>query len=566
MEEYSGVTNKHAQTDAASATHIDDELWSDFVAETEEHLQNIEECILRLEQQPADMEIIHSLFRAFHTIKGLAGFVEQSIVQEIAHHTETVLHACRSGEQAITRHVIDMMLKSVDLIDRLCHDPSLGIDTEFVALSRDHSTALDSEGQDGKDMQPGEGIAPLVAAEASERNGRSAGDNGLVRIPAAKVDTLANLLSELIVVQSQLEQSLSERFAAHDGLQNDLTRMARITKELQNVSMSMRMISLKPTFQKVTRIARDALVELGKNVHIVTSGEETEIDRSVAEKLVDPLLHLVKNSVAHGIELAEERLQSGKAAEGTVRVTAHSKRGNVYITISDDGQGINLQKVLQKAIERGLADAEGRYSDEEITQLIFVPGFSTSETVDSISGRGVGLDVVQSEIGRLGGRIDVRSQSGQGTEFALKIPINQAVTNGTILTIGGKRYIIPTLFIKRIINVNQDVQETEWVHMQGRCSAIRVKEAVIPVIDTGPFLGDVPRKLDEANLVVVLEVDQELRALPVESILGKRELVVKPLSWELRKAGFLAGASILGDGKLALVLDVESLFRMGDER
>ncbi len=548
---------------------IDPELWQDFISEADEHLENIEGSIMRWEAEPENREIIHDLFRAFHSLKGLAGFVEQSMIQQLAHETETLLHRCRDGNLTVCREIANLMLRSRDLIAAVCTNPALVDDAQFASAIDQQSVSLQIAANGGLPAQAEGTKAPCREAPANVPGpvaGPAPTDNGFVRIPANKVDNLVDLLGELLVIQSQVEQSLLTQSGISVELMNSVNSMARISREIQNVSMSMRMVSLKSTFQKVVRIARDATDELGKQVQIVTQGEETEIDRSVADKLIDPLLHLVKNCISHGIEQEEVRLQQGKAASGNVQVRAYSKRGSVYVTVSDDGRGIDLQRVLQKAMEQGLADPVSKYSQEEIIRFLFQPGFSTKETVDNVSGRGVGLDVVQAELRKLGGRVEVRSSPGLGTEFVLKIPINLAVTNGTIVSIASEHYILPTLFIKRIVSMDQSMQSASWVKVHGRFSAVSLKGEVIPLAVVPKLypesLGD---SADQYRVVVVLELEQGQRALPVEAIVGKREVAVKPLGTEFAGVEVLAGASILGNGRVALLLDVESLFRMGDE-
>lgn len=541
---------------------IEQEFWQDFILEAYEHLENVEAAIIKWENEPDCLEIVHDLFRAFHSLKGLAGFVDQELIQQLAHATETVLHACRNGQLAVCRGIADKLLYSHDLIMKICNQPAVVHESSFVTAVAAHLSALqavDIPIEDSVDKVSSREMAAMAATSIQV-------ESSYVRIPAIKVDNLADLLGELLVTQSQVEQSLRVQTEVNTDLSSAVNRMARIGKEIQSITMSMRMISLKPTFQKVVRIARDAMAELDKNIHIEVIGEETEIDRSVAERLIDPLLHLVKNCISHAIEPEAERLRQGKAAMGQIQIRAYSKRGSVHVVVSDDGQGIDLQRVLQKAVEQGLAEPGENYSPDEVTRFLFQPGFSTKKTVDTIAGRGVGLDVVQAEIRKLGGRVEVRSSRGKGTEFELKIPINQAVTDGTIIVINGNRYILPTQFVKRIVSTHQGVQDTEWVTLHGRNSALRLGQEVIPLISVGQLY---PQHLATAAaqypLVIVLELEQAMRVMPVEAVLGKQEVVVKAMGAEFSQVEFLAGASILGDGGVALILDVESIFRIGDE-
>nr|WP_321502008.1 chemotaxis protein CheA [uncultured Dethiosulfovibrio sp.] len=611
--------------DIIGGNEQDSEFLQDFLVETREHLSSIEIAALELENG-GDMNIVHGIFRSFHTIKGLAGFVNQPLVQKIAHRTETILDGCRKGTVPLGKPVVDGILASSDLISRICSDLNLLKDQEFTAQIEAHLQYMESkdwsEVERPREKIPGkigevlirqgkldredveallqtqqehhpdlkfgqvavkEGAitpdqvvqslrsqeTPQVPPEEKEvqekpsaiQQHHPAGDQ--VRIPTYKLDNLVNMLGELLITQSQVEQEAISRFGANDSLVSHLLRMSRITKEIQNTSMSLSMISLKTTLQKIQRIARDTVQELGKSVDFRVSGEETEIDRGVAEKILDPLVHLVKNAISHGIELPEDREAKGKARTGTVSVDAYSKRGSVYIEISDDGKGLNTEVILKKAIEKKLADQSRNYSDDEILSFIFLPGFSTLQTANNISGRGVGMDVVRTEISKTGGKVEIKNSPGQGCSFVLKIPINMAVLNGTVLDILGEHYIIPTLNVKQILKP----EEHQWISVGGKEIMLKVRDSVIPMVPIATIFDkeeQFDRKLD-GELMVLIELEHQIKALPVRSVIGRQEIVVKPLGKEFGSLEFVSGASILGDGKVSLILDVEALFRDGGE-
>ncbi|MCL6589451.1 MAG: Hpt domain-containing protein [Firmicutes bacterium] len=379
-----------------------------------------------------------------------------------------------------------------------------------------------------------------------------------VRVSISKVDNLVDMVGELLIIQSLIEQEASQRFDSNDYFMANLMRMARITKDIQNMSMSLRMISLKSTFQKINRVARDAITQLNKNISFQMSGEETEIDRGVAEKILDPLIHLVKNAISHGIEPAPTRIALGKPAQGLVKVEASSKRGYIFIDVSDDGKGLDIEAIQRKALEKKLIEPGVNYTTDEILGMIFLPGFSTAENIDNISGRGVGLDVVKTEIQKIGGKVEINSRPGKGSLFTLKIPINLAVFNGIIISIQEMNFIIPTINVRRIIQINAG----NWVEGNGK-KMISVREEAYPVIPIFQALG--LQNPEPANLAVVLELEQKLKALPVHGIVGKREIVLKPLGNEFSNLYWIAGASILGDGKVSLILDVENIFKMMEE-
>lgn len=383
--------------------------------------------------------------------------------------------------------------------------------------------------------------------------------DNFIRIPVLKVDGLMDMLGELLILTSQFEQQISEAFGRNSAMMNNLSRSSKLIKEIQASSMSLRMIEIKPTLHRLHRVARDTAAELNKKISIIIEGEETEIDRSAAEKIFDPLMHLVRNAVSHGIEEEEERIETGKKVEGTIKIKAYSKRDSVYVEVSDDGKGINTQKILKKALALNMAEESKAYSEEEIIKFIFKPGFSTQEVVNNISGRGVGMNVVEEVISHLGGKIDVVNVLGEGCAFTIKIPMNLAVMNGTIIEAAGGRYIIPTLFIKEFFIVDK----SNLVSIQNKTEALRIRNNIIPVVNV-PKMFNISESDTLHNLreVVILEMDQKLLAFPVDRIIARQEIVSKPLESEFSSISYASWAAILGDGKVSLILDVEEMFKM----
>lgn len=596
---------------------IDREFLEDFIGEIKGYLSKVESDLSELEADSDRADLIYNLYRSFHTIRGLAGFINRVPVKKLAQATETLLSRVRKGEFNLSGNVINLVLSSCDFIRRMVED------SVFPAVLTDqreyerHLSQLESPLGDGgatavtgvpaqaEPVQPEEPLFPQPKPGRSgpmesldeprheylELHNGDAGDlaerdnkpetlpgadpervqeqpkkNGpgpimsgtdFARIPTVKIDGLVDKIGEMLILQSQIEQGATGKFNSNDPFFNHVLRMERLIKELQQLSMSMRMVSLRATFQKVNRVARDAISELGKNVHFILEGEETEIDRGVAEKIQDPLLHMVKNSIAHGIESEPERLQAGKPAQGVVRISAYSKKGSVYIEVTDDGRGLSVEKIHRKAVEKKLIDPKRGYREDEVLDLIFLPGFSTAETVNHISGRGVGLDVVKTEMTRIGGKIEIFNRPGKGCTFILKIPINFAAINGIITEIQGNRFIIPTLNVKQIIQP----QDEQWVFVCGKRAFFKVRDEVLPVIPIAAIFGASEPDAAEPGLIILLEQEKSMKALPVTGIIGRKELVVKPLEEEFKQLQYASGVSVLGDGKLALILDIESLFK-----
>lgn len=400
---------------------------------------------------------------------------------------------------------------------------------------------------------------PKASASADKKT--AANGSGIIRVEVGKVDNLIDMLGELLILNAQMEQQVEADESANTGLLNTLTRVAKIIRSVQDLSMSLKLIKIKNTLLRLTRIIRDTASDLGKNVSVNITGEDTEIDRSAADKLFEPLMHLVRNAVSHGIETPEEREQSGKDPSGTIDIKAYSKRGYVYVEVNDDGRGIDTGKVLKKAVKLGMADKSTDYSEAEIISFILQPGFSTQSQVNNISGRGVGMNVVESEIKKMGGKLEVINNIGKGCSFILRIPMNLALINGTIVDICGSHYIIPTLFIKHFLIQEQK----DWISIQGEKRAVMLREKVIPIITDEQIFGVFEDSESEKRHVIILEMEHKMLALPVNNIIGRKEIVAKPLDKEYLSSGIISGAAILGDGKVSLILDVEALFKMTEQ-
>ncbi|NLK62148.1 MAG: hypothetical protein GX287_01730 [Fusobacteria bacterium] len=377
-----------------------------------------------------------------------------------------------------------------------------------------------------------------------------------IRIPAIKADILVDMLEELIVAQSQLRLEALEKFSQDTVFYKNLMKIFRITKEAQDLSISFRMITLKTIFQKVKITVRDTLSKVNKKIDLEIIGENTEIDRLVANRVLDPLLHLVKNSISHGIEISEDRTKANKPEKGNIVIAAYNIKGHVFIEVSDDGQGINIEKVHKKAIEKGIADDKKQYTDDEIVNFIMLPGFSTTESIDTISGRGVGMDVVKTEITKLGGNITIENKPGIGCKFIIKVPKNMTAMNGTVVDIAGQNFIIPTNYIKEIFKV----EDNRWISVKGEIKKVKLRNTIINLIDMHKYF-DIPKEESYEKIVVILEADRAYKAILVTNILERREVVVKSIGDDFINAKHIFGAAILGDGNASLILDIESIFR-----
>jgi two-component system chemotaxis sensor kinase CheA len=337
-----------------------------------------------------------------------------------------------------------------------------------------------------------------------------------------------------------------------------LRQLGRITSELQRTAMSLRMVPIHRTFQKMTRLVRDLAAQQEKQVQLIVEGEETELDRNIVEELSDPLVHMIRNSVDHGIELPAARVSRGKPALGTIRLSASHQRGGIVIAIRDDGKGLDRERILAKAREHGLIKADATLTEEETFALIFAPGFSTAEIVTDVSGRGVGMDVVRRNIEKLRGKVEIQSIAGQGATFTIVLPLTLAIIDGMLVGVGDDRYIIPTLSVRESFRPRPGMVTT--VHERGEVVSVRGR--LTPLLRLGQHLGTPCRAVDPTDgIIVVVESGDAARGLLVDELLGKQEVVIKNLGETFRKQNLLAGAAILGDGRVGLILDVDTLVK-----
>lgn len=382
-----------------------------------------------------------------------------------------------------------------------------------------------------------------------------------VKVDTGKLDQLVDMVGELVIAQSLVKSNERVIGFKDQKLQRDLSHMGRITSDLQRVAMSMRMVPIRQTFQKMIRLVRDLSRKSGKPVELGMSGEETEIDRNMVEAIYDPLVHMVRNSVDHGIEIPEIRKSNGKSAQGNILLSAYHQGGNVIIEIHDDGQGLNREKILKKAIERNLVGPEEHLSDSAVYNLVFQPGFSTADTVTDVSGRGVGMDVVKRAIEKLRGKIEVHSTFGRGSRITIRLPLTLAIIDGMIVRVGNHRYILPTVSIHESFRPGKEDYHT----VKGRGEMIRVRRQLLPLVRLDRILDMQCMVSDPTEaLVIVVENNNERRCIMVDEVIGKQEVVIKSLGESLKHIRSLAGGSILGDGRVGLILDVAGMFEVSD--
>jgi two-component system, chemotaxis family, sensor kinase CheA len=568
----------------------DPELLGDFILESREHLTAIELQLLTLDQEPANAEAIHAIFRGFHTIKGMSGFLDLDAVRDVAHEVETALDLARNGQLAITSSVIDRILESKDYLNRWMSGlesmlqtgqaPAVPDNGSLIASIRDLSAGeaapvrkppqapLDAvvtglaalSGQPAAEPPQPVAEQPAAASENAEETKAAEPRSGAVqaiKVDTAKLDYLVDMVGEMVIAQSLVRHDPDLVTALKPRLARNLSQLARITDEVQRTAMSMRMIPIRQLFQKTSRLVRDLSRKAGKQVELEMFGEETELDRNIVEELADPLMHMVRNAVDHGIESPEERARAGKSPTARVTLKAGHQAGQIVIQVSDDGRGLDQVKIGRKARDKGLIDSEAQPSESEIFNLIFHPGFSTAEKVTDVSGRGVGMDVVRKQVQKLRGRVEIQSTAGQGTTFLMKLPLTLAIIDGLVVGVGNQRYIVPIFAVREMLKPTEEAIST----IHGREEMAMVRGALLPIIRLHQRFN-VQSRFENPwdSLLIVSESGGKRFCLMVDELIGKQEVVIKSLGESMRNIAGVAGGAILGDGLVGLILDMEGLF------
>jgi two-component system chemotaxis sensor kinase CheA len=575
----------------------DHEIIHEFLVESHENLARLDQDLVKLEKQPHDSDLLSSVFRTIHTIKGASGFLAFSALEQIAHHAESLLSQLRDGERELTPELVSLILETVDatrrvlasieacgkegddrfegLIERLRdaqfhQDGGVTAPPEGSATDQRPAAVTATVGASDipasvvpTDASPKENGAwdgverrrkPAAAEEEACGRTASAADAN-IRVGVGLLDKLMDLVGELVLTRNQILQFNVQREDA--ALNATAQRLNLITSELQEGVMKTRMQPIGVVWHNLPRVVRDMAVSLGKQIEIKMDGADTELDRTIIEAIKDPLIHLVRNACDHGIEKPEVRAAAGKPAQGTMTLRAYHEGGQVNIEVGDDGAGIDLARVKATAAERGLLRPEqiDKLTEREALNLIFHAGFSTAETVTNLSGRGVGMDVVKSHIEKIGGVVDVFSRYGEGATIKIRIPLTLAIIPGLVITSGGEQFVIPQVNLLELIRLEADAlgKHIEYVH---GTPVYRRRESLLPVAYLNQVLGLKPADASEAVSMVVLQAEDQQFGLVVDGISDTQEIVVKPLGKQLKGVALYAGATIMGDGHVALILDV----------
>lgn len=551
-----------------------EEFHAAFFEEVSEHLTGLEDGLLQLEARPEDDELINGIFRAAHSIKGTGGALGFTEVAGFTHHVETVLDQMRQRQLSTTTERIELLLQATDALSCLIDSAKDGsaapdnLDELVIALRQQIDGNADAGAPTTPLDEPADGIVMFddVPATASpqgsvEATKSKAANNHAdsIRVSVAKVEELINLVGELVIANSMVQQAYATEHGDAQALQEAIAAMDLTTQQLQEQVMAVRMMPIANVFRRFPRIVRDLASTLGKNVILETSGEETELDKQVIEEVSDPLTHLIRNAVDHGLETPAQRLAAGKPAEGRIHLRAFHEGGNVVIEIADDGAGINAARVRQKAIDRGLISADAVMTDEEINQLILLPGFSTAEKITDVSGRGVGMDVVKRNVEALNGSIAISSTQGKGSCFRIRLPLTMAILDGLAMRLGSDVYVLPLLSVVESLRP----EPKHIVHIAERGELVLVRGEPLPLIYTHRLFNVAGDATDPCEgLVVIVEHQGRKYGIVVDELIGQLQVVMKSLEANYERVDGVSGATILGDGRIAMIVDIAGLVRL----
>jgi two-component system chemotaxis sensor kinase CheA len=587
-----------------------DDLLADFLTETSESLGDLDVALLKLEQNPNDKDTLGLIFRLVHTIKGTCGFLGLSRLEHVAHAAENVLGRVRDGLQVVTPGLITLILKATDRFKEIVNgiaetgteptgdDSSLVTDLNLLAsggatAEPAASHALDIDAIDlmadptpaptaaEEAPAPAEAVSPAPppaappppvakpahAEETAAPAAEPAASSQTIRVAVDVLEDLMTMVSELVLTRNQLLQLARTQESTLGGFATPLQRLSLITSDLQEGVMKTRMQPIGHAWNKLPRLVRDLSHELGKKIDLVMLGADTELDRQVLELIKDPLTHMVRNSGDHGLEGTAERRAAGKPETGRITLNAYHEGGHIIIEIADDGRGLPVDRIRNKVIANGLAtEAElAAMSEAQIQRFIFRAGFSTAAAVTAVSGRGVGMDVVKTNIERIGGTIDLRSTVGAGTTFTIKIPLTLAIVSALIVEAASERFAIPQLSVVELVRARADGGgQSAGIERINETPVLRLRDRLLPLVNLDQLLGlrgDAPAAGEAGGTIIVTQVGSQMLGLIVDRVFDTEEIVVKPVAPILRHISMFSGNTILGDGSVIMILDPNGIAR-----
>lgn len=575
-----------------------EEIIGEFITEAEEALDRIDPLFVELESRGYDKEILNDIFRSVHTLKGAAGFLGFQTIVDVAHRAESILKKMRDGEIAIKTSYIDIILESIDILrllighikkkDGIEEDVSDLIKRLEDALNQEeqdrhtkdlvaeivtkensnHSTRQDHSLNGTKEISPSKIAATTIDSGESSQGDKISADKKeslqTLRIDVDRIDKVMNLAGEIVLIRNRLlniATLLNSRYPGDETVENlfeSVSFLDLVTSDMQLAVMKMRMQPLKKVFSKFPRLVRDISNAIGKEVELNISGEDTEVDRSVIEHIGDPMVHIIRNAIDHGIEPGEERIKRNKDRKGRIHIDAYQKGNQIIIEISDDGKGIDVDKVKKKALEKSLItiDEYNKLSDEAAINLIFLPGFSTAEVATELSGRGVGMDVVKTNISRLNGYVEVNTKKDMGSTFRISLPLTLAIIQSLMVKASGNIYAVPISPIEETLIIStRDIKE-----IAGQKVAI-VRGRVYPIFELSEILSGLTNGHREERYLLVISSGDRRFCIAVDELLGQEEVVIKAIDGKYTDSSYVLGATITGDGRVVLIIDPSGIAR-----
>ena len=585
------------------------EIIDDFLIEADELILSLDNNLVKLESNADDADLLNEIFRAAHTIKGTSGFLGFEEVTSLTHRMEDILNKLRKNELSVTPEIMDVLLESLDILKILLSNVREGESNEGVDIQvaithlEEAMVAGGSPSNDpGPDQVPAEASTPAGESQPEETIEQAQNDvvveeapvadrvdsaspetvadikkkpgavsksahEQTIRVEVSRLDSLMNLMGELVLGRNSLMQATNQISATTEGtpasenLNRAATSVNFITTELQTAVMRMRMQPVGKVFSKFPRLVRDLTRDSGKQIDLEIIGEETELDKSVIEEIGDPLMHCIRNSCDHGIETPEERVAVGKPAKGTVKLIASQEGSNIVIKVVDDGKGLDANIIRKKAVERGIAtetDVE-RMGDSEVFRFIFEAGFSTAKTITDVSGRGVGMDVLRTNIEKLSGLIDLESKLGEGTSVIIKLPLTLAIVQGLLVESNKEVFILPMASVVETVKTEQSS-----IFYVNQRPVLRLRGEIIPVINLNDILDESAQGfiMSEKQYIVVVGLADRKIGINIDRFLGQEEVVIKSLGQHLGTTQGISGATILGDGRIRLIVDLIGLFNL----
>jgi len=545
------------------------ELKKDFLDEAKGLLETAEKSFLQLENNPTNEVLINEIFRFAHNLKGTSRAVGFGQIAELTHLAENLLLKIKEKELIIHSGIMDVLFYFLDKVREMI----LGLDANLEAIfdyqdclnkieaalsGKIEKTDKTQENKPSEDSFPEEEESkislvkePSKKVKPTTNSGAAANTEETIRVSLKKIEDLNNLVGELVILQTEVEA-----LAGTSGKETRSIRsLGKLCKEIQDLSMSLRMLPIGPTFQKLQRIVRDTSKTLEKKVDLLLKGEETEVDKTVLENLADPLVHLVRNAVDHGVELPQERLLANKSENGKIEVLAFHQGNFLALHITDDGKGIDPQVLRQKAIHKGIIKEEDNLTEEAMYQLIFAPGFSTKDQVSEVSGRGVGMDVVKTNVESMGGQVRVQSKLGVGSSIELLIPLTMAIIEGMLIEVSGKQFVVPQSQIQEVIKI--DLAQAE--KFSGKNPYYKLRDLVVPIFSLKRDLG-LDKRVQLPPIALVVKKGKKFFAVGIDDLIKQQQIVVRPLTFEISHMKGAMGTTILGDGLPSVILDLVELY------